>query len=124
MSIKIMSIHHVMITIGDIEVAKQFYGTILGLEEADCPVDDGKRAWFKLGNQELHVNLHEHYKTGFGHFAISIEPGKYHEYVENIKNSGYEKMSESQKYIDGSYKLFIDDPFGNTVEITDLQVNA
>ena len=125
MSIKLNGVHHIMVTVGDLDVAKQFYGEILGLEEADCPVKDGQRVWYKIGHQELHVNLQkEHYKAGFGHFAISIEHGKYHDYVEKIKSTGYEKQNKSQKFEDGLYRLFIDDPFGNTIEITDGQLNA
>ena len=62
--------------------------------------------------------------AGLGHFAISVEPGKYHDYVEKIKATGYEKQNKSQKFEDGLYRLFVDDPFGNTIEITDGQLNA
>jgi extradiol dioxygenase family protein len=114
-----------MVTVGDIDVAKNFYGEVLGLEETECPVDDGQRVWYKLGSQELHVNLQkEHYKAGFGHFAISLSPDDYHEYVERIKASGYENQNQSQKFVDGLYRLFIDDPYGNTIEITDGQIDA
>jgi catechol 2,3-dioxygenase-like lactoylglutathione lyase family enzyme len=125
MNIKLNGVYHVMVTVGDLDVAKKFYGGVLGLEEADCPVKDGQRVWYKIGKQELHVNLQrQHYKAGFGHFAISVEPEKYHDYVERIRSTGYERMNESQKYIDGLHRLFIDDPFGNTIEITDGQLDA
>lgn len=125
MSIKLNGVHHIMVTVGDLDVAKRFYGEILGLEETDCPVKDGQRVWYKIGPQELHVNLQkERYKAGFGHFAISVEPGKYHDYVENIKSTGYKKQNKSQKFEDGLYRLFVDDPFGNTIEITDGQIDA
>ena len=117
-------IHHVMVTVGDIEIAKQFYGELLGLKEAKCPVNDGQRIWYKIGNQELHVNLQkEHYKAGFGHFAISLPSSEYHDYVQRIKASGYVKQNASQKFSDGLYRLFVDDPFDNTVEITDGQID-
>ena len=125
MSIKLNGVHHIMVTVGDLDVARQFYSEILGLEEADCPVKDGQRIWYNIGHQELHVNLQkEHYKAGFGHFAISVETGKYHDYVKKLKTTGYEKQNKSQKFEDGLYRLFIDDPFGNTIEITDGQLNA
>lgn len=125
MPVNIMGVHHIMVTVDDIEVAKQFYETVLGLEETECPVKDGKRVWYKLGNQELHVNLSEHCKAGFGHFAVSIEPGKYHEYYEQVKNSRYEKVTQSHLYeADGLHRFYVDDPFGNTIEITDGQINA
>lgn len=125
MSIKLIGVHHIMVTVGDIQIAKQFYETVLGLEEAECPVNDGKRIWFKLGQQELHVNLHPNHKAGITHFALSIETGKYHEYYEKVKNTGYEKVTESHLYeADGLYRFYVDDPFENTVEITDGQVKV
>ena len=124
MSIKLNGVHHIMITVGDLDVAKHFYSEVLGLEETDCPVKDGQRVWYKLGHQELHVNLHKNHKAGFTHFALSIEPGKYHEYYEKVKSSGYEKVTESHKHVDGLYRCYVDDPFDNTVEITDGQINA
>lgn len=124
MSIKVNGVHHIMVTVGDLDVAKQFYSEVLGLEEADCPVKDGQRVWYKLGHQELHVNLHKNYKAGFTHFALSIEPEKYHEYYKQVKNSGYEKVTDLHKHVDGLYRFYVDDPFSNTVEITDGQINA
>ena len=51
MSIKVNGVHHIMVTVGDLDVAKQFYSEVLGLEEADCPVKDGQRVWYKLGHK-------------------------------------------------------------------------
>ena len=125
MSIKLMGVHHIMVTVGDIEVAKQFYESVLGLEETECPVKDGKRVWYKLGNQELHVNLLKNHRAGISHVALSIEPGKYHDYYKQIKSTGYEKITESHLYeADGLHRFYVDDPFDNTVEVTDGQINS
>jgi glyoxylase I family protein len=125
MPIKLMGVHHIMVTVGDIKIAKQFYESVLGLEETDCPVKDGKRVWYKLGTQELHVNFHKNNRAGISHFAISIEPGKYHDYYQQVKKSGYEKVTESHLFKeDGLHRFFVDDPFGNTIEITDGQIKT
>lgn len=124
MDINVAAVHHIMITVDDLDVAKHFYGTVLGLKDARCPVDDGERVWFKLGAQELHVNLSQECKTGDGHFALSIEPNKYHDYIESIKSRGCENMTEPHKYIDGFYRVYIKDPSGNFIEIIDAQVAA
>lgn len=34
----ILGIDHVMVTVGDLDVARNFYEGILGLKEIDCPV--------------------------------------------------------------------------------------
>ena len=70
----IQGIDHVMVTVGDLNIAREFYVGILGLQEMQCPVKDGKRVWYKIGQQQLHVNLQEeYYKAGFCHFAIAID---------------------------------------------------
>lgn len=114
----IQGIDHVMVTVGDLDVAREFYEGILRLEEMECPVKDGQRIWYKIGSQQLHVNLQEQYhKAGFCHFAIAIESEKYHEYAKQVSDSGYKLSCESQVFEDGIYRLFLDDPFSNTVEI-------
>jgi extradiol dioxygenase family protein len=118
MKAKVQGIDHVMVTVGDLNVARQFYEEILGLEEMECPVKDGQRVWYKIGNQQLHVNLQEKYhKAGFCHFAIAIDSDEYHVYAKRIAATGYKLSCESMKFEDGIYRFFLDDPFSNTVEI-------
>ena len=38
MNDQFLGIDHVMVTVGDLEVARKFYEEVLGLEEMDCPV--------------------------------------------------------------------------------------
>jgi catechol 2,3-dioxygenase-like lactoylglutathione lyase family enzyme len=125
MKAKIQGIDHVMVTVGNLDVARDFYEGVLGLEEMECPVNDGQRVWYKIGCQELHVNLQEKYhKAGFCHFAIAIEASEYHEYAKHIAASGYKLSCESQEFEDGIYRFFLDDPFSNTVEIHQAYRNA
>lgn len=111
-------IDHVMVTVGDLETAREFYEGVLGLEEMECPVKDGERVWYSIGKQQLHVNLQkEHHKAGFCHFGISIAADQYHEYAAKVSGTGYTLSCESQKFADGVYRFFLNDPFSNTVEI-------
>ena len=81
MKANVTGVHHIMITVGDIEEARTFYSDILGFEEMPLPgVITGPRAWFKLGTTELHVNEHPKHSAGNSHFAISVEPGTYEAY--------------------------------------------
>ncbi len=121
----IQGIDHVMVTVGDLDMAREFYEGILGLEEIECPVKDGKRVWYKIGDQQLHVNLQEeYYKAGFCHFAIAVEAHKYHEYAKKVSDTGYTLSAESRQFEDGIYRFFLDDPFSNTVEIQRACKNA
>lgn len=124
MNVKFNRIDHVMVTVGDLEIAKDFFEGILGFEEMICPLQDGNRIWYKIGMQQLHVNLSKkYYKSGFGHFAVSVERDYYHNYAKQVSELG--KVScESQEFADGVYRFFIDDPFGNTVEIHQEYKNA
>jgi len=114
-----------MITVGDINIARTFYGSILGLEELECSVKDGMRIWYKIGAQELHVNFAENYKAGYSHFALSIDPNRYEEYYEQLKRSGYEKITKIHYFKeDGLKRFYLDDPFDNTIEVTDGQLGT
>ncbi len=121
----IQGIDHVMVTVGDLDTARKFYEGILGLEEMECPIKDGKRVWYKIGDQQLHVNLQkEHYKAGFCHFAIAIEAHKYHGYAKIVSDTGHPLSAESQQFDDGIYRFFLDDPFDNTIEIHQAYKNT
>ena len=125
MGIDIQGVHHIMITVGDIAVAKKFYESVIGLKEVECPVKDGERVWFKMGGQELHVNLHKEFRAGISHFALSVKPDEYHAYYEQVKSSGYEQVGQSRLYKeDNLHRFYLDDPFGNTIEVIDGQINA
>ena len=125
MEVTITGVHHIMISVGDIEKAKQFYSSILGFEEIAIPEGiTGPRAWYKLGSTELHVNEHPKHKAGNSHFAISVENGQYEKYIENIEKSGYEKRSSCEQYIDGYYRLYIHDPFENCIELINAKFKA
>ena len=125
MAIKITGVHHIMITVGNIDEAKPFYSSILGFEEMEIPdYITGPRLWYKLGSIELHVNEHPKYRAGNSHFAITVEEDKYNEYISRIEKSGYEKRSTCEKYDDGYYRLYIHDPFNNCIEIINATINA
>lgn len=123
MSIKIVGVHHIMITVGNLGEARDFYSNILGLKEKPIPPEiEGERVWYYLGDTELHVNVHPQNRAGMQHFALSVERDQYNKYIQQLKDSGYEKMSESRKFIDGMCRVYIDDPFSNCIEIIDGQL--
>jgi len=125
MSIQITGVHHLMITVGNLASASNFYGSIMGFEEIPIPPEVlGERVWYKLGPIELHVNVHPNYKAGNSHFAISVESGKYDNYVRRIKQTGYKRATESERYDDGLYRVYIHDPFDNCIEIINAQMGA
>lgn len=104
-----------MITVGDQNVAREFYEGVLGLVKTDCPVQDGQRVWYRIGAQKLHINHQkEHRKAGFCHSAIAAPADQYHTYAGKVSRCGYKLSCESQKFGDGTDRIFLDDPFSNT----------
>jgi len=125
MEVEITGVHHIMITVGNIEEAKSFYSSILGFEEMEIPeYIIGPRLWYRLGQAELHVNEHPKYKAGNSHFAITVENNKYNDYISRIEETGYERKSSCEKYDDGYYRLYIHDPFNNCIEIINANIDA
>ena len=51
----IVGIHHVAIQVADVAAARAFYVDVLGLEEIARPDFPVAGAWFKLGDQQLHI---------------------------------------------------------------------
>ncbi len=57
---KIASIHHVSLTVTDLEHSRHFYSEILGLEETERPNFPTPGAWFRVGaHQQLHLLVSE-----------------------------------------------------------------
>ena len=72
-------LHHVAISVSDLARAKDFYGNVLGLEEIARPAFPFDGAWYRVGNQEVHLIVprrSEPFGTGKGvtlescHFAL------------------------------------------------------
>lgn len=107
MDSKFTRIDHVMVTVGDLEIAKRFYSGVLGFKEMVCPLQDGHRIWYCIGGQQLHVNLQaEYHKAGFGHFAVSVLHDEYHAYAKQVSERA-SISCESQEFADGVYRFFI-----------------
>jgi catechol 2,3-dioxygenase-like lactoylglutathione lyase family enzyme len=119
----VLGVHHVAISAADLAVTKEFYGSILGLEELPRPDFPIRGVWYSLGAQELHIGIVPATQTGrrFDHFAISVHPDRYHAYIDKIRRNGGE-VGEPQRGPDGLYRAFIHDPSGNEIEITDAHV--
>lgn len=56
--IKVDSIHHVSLSVTDLQKAKHFYGALLGFKELKRPPFDFPGAWYQIGDQQLHLIVH------------------------------------------------------------------
>jgi glyoxylase I family protein len=128
----IASLHHVALTVTDLERSRRFYREVLGLDEIARPNFPFPGAWFQVGEaQQLHLIVHTNptFRTNKGldtrdvHFAIRVR--SYWETVEFLKARGYREDAEDdlQKIIvnpratAGFPQMYILDPDRHVIEI-------
>ena len=92
---QIESIHHVSLTVTDLERSRRFYQEMLGLREISRPAFNFPGAWFQLGAlQQLHLIVHTNptLRTGKSletrdlHFAVRVPD--YRQTVEELRSKG------------------------------------
>jgi catechol 2,3-dioxygenase-like lactoylglutathione lyase family enzyme len=130
---RIEAIHHVSITVRNLERSRQFYAEILGLEPLARPPFGFPGAWFAAGTgQQVHLIEHDGatfrgekgVDTRDGHFAVRV--GSYREAVEFLRSKGYredapeldlQKMRLQPHATAGFPQIYILDPDRNVIEI-------
>ena len=130
---RIETIHHISLTVTDLDRSSQFYREILGLKEIERPGFPFPGAWFQVGgNQQLHLILHagatfrgdKGIDTRDGHFAVRVE--SYRGTLEFLKSKGYRedvpdqdpmKMHTNPHATAGFPQIYILDPDRHIIEI-------
>ena len=69
------ALHHVALTVTDMDRAPWFYGTVLGLQEIPRPPFDFGGAWYQLGDRQLHLIVHPPTRTLRGSMEIGPRDG-------------------------------------------------
>lgn len=117
MSTFLTGIDHIQIAApqGSEDVARNFYGVLLGMEEITKPDNLKARGgcWFQCGSQEVHIGIQPDFSP-----AKKAHPGFTVNALEqlqlNLQEAGY--MISEEPPIDGRSRFFTHDPFGNRVE--------
>jgi catechol 2,3-dioxygenase-like lactoylglutathione lyase family enzyme len=117
----IIELNHVAIHVANVEKSVAFYRDVLGLQPKERPAFDFPGAWFKLGNQELHlignrtdvVNSH----SRGSHFALRVQNLKSLEDSLRAKEARFTNM---QLRPDGVRQLFVMDPDGHYIEFCEM----
>lgn len=121
--IKYKELHHVSLTVTNLEKARDFYSNILCLNEIERPNFDFPGAWYAIGNQQLHlINLPESQtirkdksiSSREGHFALRVE--NYYDTLNWLSINNVTVL-EKPDSVSGFAQIFCADPDGNLIEL-------
>ncbi len=121
--LSIETLHHVSLTVTDLERAKRFYGEVLGLEELERPPFDFPGAWSALGDRQLHLIVHTtprslrgttEIDSRDGHFAVRV--GDYDATLAHLRSHGV-ALKDSRTNATPWSQLYVTDPDGNVIEL-------
>lgn len=116
-------LHHVSLTVTNLERAKHFYSNILCLKEIGRPNFDFPGAWYEVNGQQLHlivlptsqtIRQDKRLSSREGHFALRVKD--YTETLNWLKKMNVELL-EKPDSISGFAQIFCADPDGNLIEL-------
>jgi len=134
----IEAIHHVSLTVTDLERSRRFYREILGLPEIERPPFDFPGAWFQAGAaQQLHLIVYADSTFRAGkplatrdvHFAVRVPD--YHAAVAELLAKGYRETGFEDEFhrvilqphaTAGFPQIYILDPDRHVIEINAARI--
>ena len=119
---KVLALEHVSITSPeDLEDdVVSWYRDTLGLEQMDkLEGARDKGAWFRIGDQQVHVQVDEHNPPKVSHFGLVVDD--FEEVVSRLRAGGHH--IEQARPMSGRKRFFTRDPAGNRIEIIKIEGN-
>ena len=107
---------------GGEQLARQFYGELLGLAEIPKPLNLAARggAWFQCGPLQLHLGVEsEFHPAKKAHPALLVS--ELANLLKSLTAAGFEVKYDTEP-VQGFDRAFTSDPFGNRIEL--LSVHA
>ncbi|PLR77357.1 glyoxalase [Bacillus sp. V3-13] len=101
---------------GSEEMARRFFGEILGLKEIEKPVALKNRGgvWFGFGSYQLHIGIEEPFSPAKkAHPAFTVN--NIHSLKQHLSENNVSFTEDD--HLPGATRIFINDPFGNRIEI-------
>ena len=116
----VVALGHVNVTVpADAEAAaKEFYGTVLGLEEIPKPTGSRQNmgAWYELGGVQLHLSVEEAVTNAASDRHICYVVPDIAVAQRHLSDAGNEIISDPRP-IAGVSRFYVRDPGGNLIEI-------
>ena len=119
----IAGVHHVQVAAppGCEDVARAFYGALLGLPEIEKPPVLAVRGgcWFQVGAGELHVGIENAFRPALkAHPALLVDSaGALEELAKSLTAAGVELRWADDAEIPSQRRFHVSDPWGNRVEL-------
>jgi catechol 2,3-dioxygenase-like lactoylglutathione lyase family enzyme len=127
----IETLHHVAVSVSNLARAKEFYEGVLGLEEIPRPAFPFDGAWYRVGNQEVHliVSRDPTFRTGKGvtledcHFALRVN--SFTAALAHLRSKGLRETTDepgrsmrvNARSVTGYPQIHVLDPDRNVIEI-------
>jgi catechol 2,3-dioxygenase-like lactoylglutathione lyase family enzyme len=100
--------------------ARQFYQDILGIPEAQKPAELAARGgcWFEAGELKVHLGVEKNFAPARkAHPAFIVDDLAGLSAV--LRDAGYPIAHD--KPLEGYDRIFVDDPFGNRIELMEIK---
>jgi len=116
------SLHHVGIAVTDLARSRHFYTTVLCLEEIPRPDFDFDGAWFRVGDQQIHLIVQrrtempweDSIRTRGDHIALRVR--SYRSTLEHLRSLGVPFESRPHNKTPWP-QIYLADPDGHTIEL-------
>ena len=116
-------VQHVALTVTDLGRARQFYADVLGLAEIARPDFDFAGAWFRAGEQQIHLIVHPGTLTLRGTTAIdtrdahlALKVASYRQTLEHLRRRRVPCVERPRNKTPWS-QVYVADPDGNIIEL-------
>jgi len=116
--VSIKSLDHILLAMpqGREADARAFYEGLLGIPEVQKPQNLAKRGgcWFECGTVKVHLGIEQEFRPArkaHPAFIVADLSGL----AGRLTHAGYPTSSDEP--LEGYSRLFVDDPFGNRIEL-------
>jgi catechol 2,3-dioxygenase-like lactoylglutathione lyase family enzyme len=108
-------LHHVAISVKEIEPAVRFYADVMGLEQIERPDFGFPGAWFQAGGNQIHLmEMPDAEPDPRQHYALRVDD--LDEAVAAIEAAGG-RVSRAPDVAGAGRQAFVRDPSGNRIEL-------